>query len=215
MALLTLDKLDQACDAANRGLTIDANNKSLQQIRSKIAARRNTVDALTEKKKAEEATRAKGNLVKSTALKARQIRTRKTNQPPDMEGSGGIRLVPDPLSPESMLEFPVVFLYPMHAQSDFVKAFSEMHCVADHLAYIFPLPWDEHAEYATSQVECFMDTVSGGLVKVGKKLPLLKILAGGKVEVVDELVRVYVVPTGLVGMFIGEMKARSGKTSGS
>lgn len=101
-----------------------------------------------------------------------------------------------------------MFLYPVDAQSDFIKGFSEMHCIADHLEYIFPLPWDDKGEYTVSGVECFMETVTGGLIKAGKRVPLLKILAGGKVEVVDELVRIYVVPVGRVGGFIEKMKAR-------
>jgi hypothetical protein len=48
------------------------------------------------------------------------------------------------------------------------------------------------------------------LVKVGKKVPLLKVLSGGKVEVVDELVRVYVVPKGKAEAWIREFKEKKG-----
>jgi hypothetical protein len=165
------------------------------------------VERVAAKRRAEEELARKQNLVLSTALRARQIRTRKTDQPPDMEDTR-IRLVPDPLSPESSVEFPVVFLYPMDAQSDFIKGFSELHSIVDHLEYIFPLPWDVKKEYTINNVECFMQTVNGGLIKAGKKLPLLQILSGGKVEVVDELVRIFVVPLSKTGAFIAEMKAR-------
>lgn len=207
VALLALDKIPEAHDVVTRGLTLDPSNKSLQQISTKIEARKAVLENIAAKKKAEEGKRTKENLVKSAAIKARQIRTRKTPQPPDVEDAH-IRLVPDPLSPQSSLEFPAVFLYPVHGESDFVKSFSELHTIADHLEYIFPLPWDEAKEYTINGVECFMDTVSGGLVKAGKKVPLLQILGGGKVEVVDELVKIYVVPTGKVGKFVEEMKAR-------
>jgi hypothetical protein len=96
----------------------------------------------------------------------------------------------------------------MDAQSDFIKGFSEMHSIVDHLDYIFPLPWDTKKEYTISNVECFMQTVSGGLIKAGKKLPLLQILTGGKVEVVDHMVRIFIVPTSKTAAFIAEMKAR-------
>ena len=174
---------------------------------SKIAERKDYVERLAAKRKAEEEAMRKQKMVLSTALRARQIRTRKTNQPPEMEDAG-IKLVPDPLSPESTVEFPAVFLYPMDAQSDFIKAFSEMHSIADHLDYIFPLPWDTKKEYSINNVDCFMETVTGGLIKAGKKVPLLQILSGGKVEVVDELVTVFVVPTSKSSAFISEMKAR-------
>lgn len=207
MALLKLDRVAEAEDAASRGLTIDPSNKALQTAAAKIADRKAQVERVAAKRRAEEELARKQNLVLSTALRARQIRTRKTDQPPDMEDTR-IRLVPDPLSPESSVEFPVVFLYPMDAQSDFIKGFSELHSIVDHLEYIFPLPWDVKKEYTINNVECFMQTVTGGLIKAGKKLPLLQILSGGKVEVVDELVRIFVVPLSKTGAFIAEMKAR-------
>ena len=57
-----------------------------------------------------------------------------------------------------------------------------------------------------------METVTGGLIKVGKKLPLLQVLSGGKVEVVDELVRIIVVPRGKTAKFVEDFKARKGKS---
>ncbi|KAJ5918038.1 Tetratricopeptide-like helical [Penicillium verhagenii] len=207
MALLKLEKLDEAEDSAKRGLAIDSENKSLQTAATKIAERKANLARAAARKKAEAELLRKQNLVLSTALRAREIRTRKTDQPPEMEDAK-IRLVPDPLSPESSVEFPAVFLYPMDAQSDFIKSFSELHCITDHLEYMFPLPWDTKKEYTIPNVECFMQTVSGGLIKAGKKLPLLQILTGGKVEVVDEMVRIFIVPTSKTGAFIAEMKAR-------
>jgi len=209
MALLALDKVAEAEDAASRGLQLEPKNKALEQVASKIAERKAVLEKIAAKKKAEEERSQKEKMILSTALRARQIRTRTTNQPPDMEDAK-VHLAPDPLSPESTLVFPAVFLYPMDAQSDFVKKFSEMDTIADHLSYIFPLPWDSKQEYTLGSVDCYVETVSGGLIKAGKKVPLLKILSGGKVEVVDGLVRINVVPTAKAGKWIEEMKARKG-----
>ena len=142
------------------------------------------------------------------ALMARLIRTRTTGQPPEMEDTA-IKLVPDPLSPTSTLVFPVVLLYPLHLQSDFIKAFGEEQTLGGHLDYLLPLPWDEKREYR--DVEAYMETVAGGLVKIGKKVPLLKVLSGGKVEVVDEIVKINVVPKARAGEWIEEVKKRKGK----
>ncbi|KAJ5579414.1 hypothetical protein N7450_008281 [Penicillium hetheringtonii] len=202
MALLKLDKVEEAEDAATRGLAVDPKNKSLQTAAKKIADRKAVKERIVARKKAEEERARKENLVLSTALRARQIRTRKTDQPPDMEDSK-IRLVPDPLSPESSVEFPAVFLYPMDAQSDFIKGFSEMHTIEDHLDYIFPLPWD-----AKGNITLRTWSASCKLLRAGKKVPLLQILTGGKVEVVDQLVRIFIVPSSKTAAFIAEMKAR-------
>ncbi|OJJ59690.1 hypothetical protein ASPSYDRAFT_30537 [Aspergillus sydowii CBS 593.65] len=207
MALYALDKIAEAEDVATRGLALDPKNKPLQQVSSKITERKASLERLAAKRKADDEQTLKKKQLLSTALRARQIRTRKTNQPPEMEDAN-IKLTPDPLSPESTLEFPTVLLYPMDAQSDFIKGFPEATSIEDHLDYIFPLPWDTKKEYTIQNVDCYMDTHTGGLIKAGKKLPLLQILSGSKVEVVDELVRIYVVPAAKSKDFIAAVKAR-------
>lgn len=99
-------------------------------------------------------------------------------------------------------------LYPLDSQSDFIKAFSEKERIVDHLEYIFPLPWDTKHEYSVEGVEAYMETVQSGLIKAGKKMALGKILGSGKVEVVDGLVRVFVLPKGRVEGWIEEFKKR-------
>lgn len=211
VALLALDKIAQAEDTSARGLQLDPSNKSLQTVSSKISERKAVVERIAARKRKEEEEARKKKFLLATALRAREIKAQKTEQPPDMEDAV-VHLSPDPLSPESTLVFPAVFLYPMDAQSDFIKAFSETDSIADHLDYIFPLPWDSRQEYKIDSVDCYMETAAGGLIKAGKKLPLLKLLAGGKVEVVDELVKVNVVPTSKAGIWIEEMKKKKTKS---
>ena len=126
------------------------------------------------------------------ALKARGIKTRTTEQAPDLEDAS-IKLE-NPMDPSSTLTFPVLLLYPSHGQSDFVKAFSEFDTITQHLDYIFPLPWDENNEYSVDNVEAYMETITGGLMKVGKKMRLHKILGSGKCDIADGLVRMNIVP---------------------
>ncbi|KAK2037605.1 TPR-domain-containing protein [Colletotrichum somersetense] len=125
-----------------------------------------------------------------------------------------MRLVPDEDDPASSLSFPAVLLYPLRLESDFVKAFNETERLADHLAYILPPPWDDKGEYTPDGVECYMETAAGGLVKVGKKATLLKILSGGAVEVVDGIVRVYVVPAARAKGWIEEFKLKKAAEKG-
>ncbi len=146
----------------------------------------------------------------ATALQARNIRIRNSTQPPDMEDAT-IHLAPDPLSPTSTVHFPVVLLYPLHAQSDFIKAFPETDTVPQHLAYIFPLPWDDKQEYSSEGVEFYMETGSGGLIKVGKNVTLGKVLGSGGVEVVGGMVRINVLLKGRTAGWIEETRIRKGK----
>ncbi|KAI9878657.1 MAG: hypothetical protein M1830_000273 [Pleopsidium flavum] len=206
-ALLALDKVGEAEDACAHGLAIEPSNTALKALQTKISARKDVLDGI-ERKRRERAERAKKErLYLQAAFKARGIRTRSTGQPPEMEDAA-IRLTPDPVSPKSTLTFPVVLLYPLHLQSDFIKAFSETDTLSSHLDYILPLPWDERKEYSMDSVEGYMETLSGGLIKVGKKVSLLKMLSSGKVEIVDDIVRISVVPKASAEGWIEEVKKR-------
>ena len=211
-ALFALDKIYEALDVSYRGLQLDPSNLAMRTLLEKIQKRSRIKEEQDRKRRNELATKRKEKLTLFAALKARNIRIKSSSKkgPPDM-ADAEIRLVPDPLSPKSTLEFPTMFLYPMHNQSDFVKAFAEKDAIAQHLSYILPLPWDEKGEYVVSTVECYMDTVSGGLMKLGKKMSLLEILANEKVEVLDGLVRVYVVPKDLSGKWLEEIRRKRGK----
>jgi hypothetical protein len=114
----------------------------------------------------------------------------------------------DPTDPASVLSFPVILLYPLHAQTDFIKEFREDESLEEHLSYILPLPWDEDRQYLPDTTDCYMETIQGGLIKAGKKLSLLKLLSSGKLEVVDGLVRVSVVPKTKAAEWIEEFKRR-------
>jgi hypothetical protein len=143
------------------------------------------------------------------AIKTRGIPVKTTSRPPETEDA--VMKLEDPLDAQSMLSIPTIFLYPAHLQSDFIKAFEETQSIIDHLSYILPLPWDAPKEYTPANVECYMETTTGGLIKAGKKLPLLKILTSGKTEIVDGLLPIYVLPKDKVGPWIEEWKAKKGK----
>ena len=210
-ALLALDKIGEAVDACAHGLNIDPFNSALRSLKTNIDARKDALDRIAKSRMDKEDREKKEEMVLKAAFRARGIRTRSTEQPPDMEDAA-IRLTPDPVSPNSTLTFPVVLLYPLHLQSDFVKAFSETDTLASHLDYILPLPWDEQREYTMDGVEGYMETTSGGMVKVGRNVSLLKVLGGGKVEVIDGIVRINVVPKGRAAEWIAEVKKRKPHT---
>lgn len=209
-ALLALDKAHEAIDVCYRGLQIDPSNLALQKLSGKVQARVKVKNEQDRKKRAEAVRLRREKATLYAAIKSRNINMRGTAKPPDMDGVD-IHLTPDPLSPKSTLVFPVILLYPMHNQSDFIKVFAEKDPIIDHLTYIMPLPWDHKGEYNVETVDCYMDTVSGGLVKVGKKKSLLEALSDQKTEVVDGLVRIHVVPAKAAPKWIEEVKKKKGK----
>lgn len=197
-------------DVCYRGLQLDQSNASLKKLMEQIKSRAEIKEKQDRQRRAEEQRKQKEKTLLKAALAARNIKIRGSEKPPDLQDAV-IRLSPDPLSPTSLLVFPVMFLYPMHNQSDLIKAFAEKDAIIDHLSYMIPLPWDGKAEYTLNNVECYMDTSAGGMIKIGKKLSLLESLSNGKTEVVDGLVRIYVVPSALSAKWVEEVKRKRGR----
>jgi hypothetical protein len=212
-ALLAVERIEEADDACARGLALDESNKALQAVARDIIAKSEEVTARKKRENERLAREKRREMLLQAALKARGIKTRSTAQPPEMEDAK-LRLVPDEDDPTSSLSFPTVLLYPADLETDFIKAFNEQETLADHLAYVFPLPWDQKGEYTLAGVECYMDTVSGGLIKVGKKVPLLKVLSSDKVEVIDEVVRIFVLPKAKAESWVQEYKRKKAAERG-
>ncbi|KAI8723628.1 Wheel domain-containing protein [Fusarium sp. LHS14.1] len=212
-ALLAVDRIEEADDVCARGLSLDESNASLRGVADDIIKRAKEIDARRKKEAERVAKEKRREMLVKAALRARNIPTRTTSQPPEMEDAG-IALVPDPDDPRSALAFPTVFLYPLDLESDFVKAFEETHTLEDHLGYVFPLPWDKEGKYTLQNVEAYVETREGGLLKMGKKVSLLKLLGTGKVEVVDEVVRIFVVPKNKAESWVKEHKAKRAAEKG-
>ncbi|MCJ1287919.1 hypothetical protein MMC26_007271 [Xylographa opegraphella] len=208
LALVALRKLPDALFACAAGLAHHPTNSALVALHAKISSQLSAAEALSQKQLEEEKRRKKEAETLIAAIKLRKITTRTTKNPPDLEDAS-ICLVPDPLAlATSTLTFPLLLLYPLHAKSDFIKAFGEEQSVSRHLGYLLPLPWDEKQEYSQNSIEAYMETKEGGLIKWGKKVPLLKVLSGGKVEIVDGIVRASLLPKARAEEWIQEMKTR-------
>lgn len=205
MANFHLDKLPAASWSCDLGLKIDPTNKSLLLLSEKIQKRRDQIEKAEreQREREEKAHREKQTL--ALALKGRNIATRSTTTaPPQLEDA--VVQLEDPTDAASTLSFPCLLLYPLHNQTDFIKSFAEDESVGQHLEYIFPLPWDEDEQYMPEKVECYIETKTGGLVKAGKKMALLRILNTGKVEIVDSLLRINVVPSARAQEWVDNFK---------
>jgi tetratricopeptide repeat protein 4 len=206
-ALLSVGRLAEADDAAKRGITIDPANKPLQAVARDVATALEAADRKRRATEEREASERKKKATLEAALKARNVRTRSTGAPPEM-GDARVRLVPDEEDPRSSLAVPVVLMYPNDMETDFIQAFGEADAIGDHLSYVFPLPWDTKGRYTPAGVECFVETAAGGLVKWGKKLSLLKVLSSGSVEIVDDVLKVFVLPAAEAAAWVTEFKTK-------
>lgn len=82
----------------------------------------------------------------------------------------------------------MIFLYPEYKESDYIQAFNETNTFHDHLEVVFeqPAPWDTRKDYTLDNIEVYFENTTGlrpTLVKIGKKLPLGKILSHDKYRV--------------------------------
>lgn len=212
-ALLAVDRIAEADDACARGLALDEQNAALRGLARDILKRGERVTAKQRADDERAAREKRRKVLLKAALQARNITTRSTEKPPEMEDAK-VQLVPDPDDPRSAVSFPALLLYPADYETDFIKAFNETETLADHLGYVFPLPWDQKGDYTLANVESYMDTISGGIIKVGKKVSLLKLLSSNNVEVIDEVVRLFVLPKAKAEGWLKSYKEEKAKRMG-
>ncbi|KAF7312063.1 hypothetical protein MIND_00218400 [Mycena indigotica] len=182
MALLTLERADEAIDCCDRCLKFDPDNKGVQSIRSKTLERK----AALEKKEKERLERIRREKAAETKLTL-AYRERNLIVIPPKDGSQN-PYAPhfDPEDPtDSSLIIPVFFLYPQHATSDVIPEFVEDTPFAAHIASMFPpqVPppnWDTKREYVDGQLVIYAMTHRKRLLKVGKKMSLRDVCAAAK-----------------------------------
>lgn len=193
-ACIAVDRLDEAQDVLTRGMLLDPENKSMKQ---QLDVLENKLKTALDKRKRDDERAAKERTEATniaTALRQRNISIVKTARPPDM-GDAKVYLS-DPSDSSSSLVFPTVFLYPLTYQTDFLASFAEVYTIQSQLDLVLEQrpPWDTKEQYTPKNVECYMETKTGGLIKLGKKVNLGSALGSGKVVVIDGVVRIYVVP---------------------
>lgn len=218
-ALLAVGRTDEADEACSAGLAVDPDNGPLRGVARDVAAKREAARRKAEEEERVRLAEAARRAELRAALEERGVRVRSSGRPPDM-GDAKLELVDAPADAVAgsggggggkLLTFPTVLLYPAHYESDFIKAFSERETLMQHFGYVFPLPWDREGEYSANGVECFVETTSGGLMRMGKKVALLKVLSMDSVEVVDGVVKIYVVPKAKAEGWVKEFKAAKAK----
>jgi Cns1/TTC4 Wheel domain len=214
-ALFKLVKIPEALTTASAGLKLDPSNQALGALLEKIKAKKAEQDTIEARKREGQERLMRERHALGQALKKRGIKYRKSpgGRAPDLPEDAVMQLEGDKQSPDSTLVFPVMVLYPLHMQSDFIQAFQETHTLAQHLEYLLPPPWDVSSAYVTGNVEAYMETTEGGLVKWGKNVELGKLLGGGKVEVLDGILRVTIVQKTRASEWIESLRKK--KTKGN
>eukprot|EP00040_Diaphanoeca_grandis_P005905 m.35044 g.35044 ORF g.35044 m.35044 type:complete len:434 (+) comp17075_c0_seq1:183-1484(+) len=198
---MKLSLYGEAIDWADKGLRVDPAHKQLGTERVKAVK----LKAALEKKVRQEAAiirkKEKADELLVTNFTKRGLRFQKAMEV-ELEISrkgvanlGASVYVDD----NKLLHWPVMFLYPEHKQTDFVKDFCEGNSFEDHLGSMFPakgsqIPWDSDRKYKITDLEIYFEsqpkkTKSGhtktDLVKVDGRLTLLEAMRDPRYTIVD------------------------------
>ncbi|XP_059545427.1 tetratricopeptide repeat protein 4 isoform X1 [Myotis daubentonii] len=189
---LELKNFAEAMNWCDEGLQIDAKEKKLLEMRIKAEKLKRTEQRDIRKAKLKEKKEQNQNEALLQAIKARNIRlvSEATSEDED-SASDGLSALLDGLSFENpygarlsvddqgRLSWPVLFLYPEYAQSDFISAFHEDSRFIDHLMVMFAETpsWDLEQKYCPDNLEVyFEDEDRAELYRVPPKSTLLQVL---------------------------------------
>lgn len=208
LALIALERPEEAIDCCNRALVADAQNSSILSALSKAKALKERQEA-REKAKQEAAAAAKAREMKiQAALRARSILVL-----PLAPGQPSLEHHPTLSNDDPpRLSVPMLFLYPQYSQSDIISSFHEDTRFTDHLEVMFPPEgtrpgWDLQGDYVLSNLVLYASTKRKRLLKIGKKTTLADLCnnAAAKtgepvdgLEMVDGHLSVVVLPKGTV-----------------
>ncbi|CBQ73501.1 related to CNS1-cyclophilin seven suppressor [Sporisorium reilianum SRZ2] len=192
-ALIALERWQDAVDCAAHGLGVNADNAAISALKAKAEQKR--VEAERRQADNTERARRKELLAKTLhqALLVRGLWLESTPRPPDNPqpahfDPAALPTVPlsSAWSPPDMIRTPLIlplfFMYPQHAQSDFIPDFHEDLPLSVYLDTIFPrsslgtLPWDTKREYYAENLQVYATTRRERLLKLGRKLTLREVM---------------------------------------
>ncbi|CAK6441111.1 unnamed protein product [Pipistrellus nathusii] len=189
---LELKNFAEAVNWCDEGLQIDAKEKKLLEMRIKADRLKRTQQRDIRKAKLKEKKEQNQNEALLQAIKARNIKLVSEAASEDEDSaSEGLSALLDGLSLENpygtrlsiddqgRLSWPVLFLYPEYAQSDFISAFHEDSRFIDHLIVMFgeTPSWDLEQKYCPDNLEVyFEDEDRAELYRVPPKSTLLQVL---------------------------------------
>ncbi|KAF8897182.1 40S ribosomal protein S7 [Infundibulicybe gibba] len=174
LALIALDRVEEAIDCCLRCLEFDHDNNGVKD----LLERANKSKAQKDKRENERLERIrKENEAKQLLLAAFRVRNLIPIRKPDgSENPYSPRFDPED-STRNILIIPVFFLYPQYATTDIITHFIEDTAFAAHMSTMFPPQapppeWDSNGEYVDGQLVIYAMTRRKRLLKVGKNMTL-------------------------------------------
>ncbi|KAI0335537.1 40S ribosomal protein S7 [Cubamyces sp. BRFM 1775] len=185
LALIALERYDEALDCCDRCLQFDQENKAVQTTREKAAK----LKEAKERKERERQERIQQEQLKQERLRAAYKERNIIVVPvPDTVAQNPYEPHFDPEDPtNNTLILPVLFLYPQYATSDLISHFQEDTPFSAHLSAMFPPgapqpEWDKKGEYVDGNLVVYGFTRRQRLLKIGKKMTLRDVCKAAKAK---------------------------------
>lgn len=199
-ALLAVDRLEEGRQILDYGLSKDPQNQAIKDTLALIKKKEEQIEEQAKKKKRIADEKKLKEQTLQLALNLRGIKVIHSLRPAEFL-DGAILKLEDPLDVESQLIFPAMVLYPTIDEFDYVAEVGELTEPADLLRMLLDRPKEwfddpKHKNFNLKSLQCYLETVSGGLVKIGKKAALNTALMAetSKAPLFDNGLRLYVVP---------------------
>lgn len=199
-AFFAVDRFDEAILILEYATGIDLANKEVAQLLETARAKKLAIEnAIRVKQQQEEEKKMKQSILHNS-IQLRHYTIIKSSKPAELLEDATIRLEDD-LDYESQLIFPAMVLYPSIDEFDYIAEVSELTTPLEILEMLLnrPREWFEdpkHQNFSVKKLEVYMETESGGLIKVGKKIAINNALMADKprAPLFDNGLRLYVVP---------------------
>lgn len=207
-AFFRVGRYDEARQVLRYGLLVDPDNALLKQVLGEVDTKEAQEKAAKEKKEREAKLADMEQLILRNLIKLRHLEIVRTCEvPPALEGAK-LRLE-DPKDYQSQLIFPAIVLYPTIDEFDYVAEVSELTTPLELLEMLLDRPrewFDAHPGFTVKLLQVFMETTTGGLVKVGKKVAVNEAMMSDKPKapLFDNALKLFVVPLADVDAWIAK-----------
>ncbi|KAI0750879.1 40S ribosomal protein S7 [Daedaleopsis nitida] len=185
LALVALERYDDALDCCDRCLQFNQDNKAVRAAKERASK----LKEAKERKERERQERIRQEQLKKERLRAAYIeRNIIVNPVPDNVANNPYEphFDPEDASNRTML-FPVIFMYPQYATTDLISHYQEDTPFSAHISVMFPPnapqpEWDKKGEYVDGNLVVFGWTKRRRLLKIGKKMTLRDVCRAAKAK---------------------------------
>ncbi|SCU88202.1 LAFA_0E11298g1_1 [Lachancea sp. 'fantastica'] len=198
-----LDRTDEAKQTIHFALQLDPENQALLSLLERITTREKEVQAYEAQKQKVKDEKERLQTLLDASLILRGYKNIDTTNPPELLEKANCYLE-DGNDVQSQLIFPAMIFYPTSDEFDFMGAVGELSTSEDLLNVVLQRPqeWFDdpiHENFTSKKLLGFMETESGGLVKIGKKVTFHDVLKMQKpiIPLFDRSLRIYFVPKSL------------------